>query len=293
MAEENKEALESQNPKEDLKKLKEEKKQLKKEQKEAQKEAKRRAKELAAREAAIPDEDEGGSLSVILVTAIIVAVWIGILCLLVKLDVGGFGSNVLAPLIGDVPVINKILPNSSVTETNNPEAYGGYKSLEEAVEQIKLLERQLEAVKESGDDNTELVADLTAEVKRLKTFEDNQIEFERIKNQFYDEVIYADNGPGPEEYIKYYETMDPTTAQEIYAEVIKKQQEDKEIQEYAQAYSEMKPKEAAGIFEAMTDNLDLAARILGQMEPDDRGKILGVMDPTVAAKITKIMDPES
>ena len=55
----------------------------------------------------------------------------------------------------------------------------------------------------------------------------------------------------------------------------------------------MKPKEAAGIFEAMTDNLDLAARILHVMEPDDRGKILGAMDPTIAAKITKIMDPKS
>ena len=65
------------------------------------------------------------------------------------------------------------------------------------------------------------------------------------------------------------------------------------MKKYAQAYSEMKPKEAAGIFEAMTDNLDLAARILGVMEPDDRGAILGVMDPTIAAKITKIMNPES
>ena len=67
----------------------------------------------------------------------------------------------------------------------------------------------------------------------------------------------------------------------------------KEIEEYAQAYSEMKPKEAAGIFEAMTDDLELAAKILGAMQPDDRGKILGVMDPEVAARITKIMEPES
>ena len=59
------------------------------------------------------------------------------------------------------------------------------------------------------------------------------------------------------------------------------------------AYSSMKPKEAAAIFEAMTDNLDLAARILNAMEAEDRGKILGVMDSEVAAKLTKIMDPES
>ena len=55
----------------------------------------------------------------------------------------------------------------------------------------------------------------------------------------------------------------------------------------------MKPKEAAAIFEEMTDNLALAAKILKVMEPDDRGKILGVMDSEVAAKLTKIMNPES
>ena len=35
-----------------------------------------------------------------------------ILCLLIKLDVGGFGSGVLAPAFKDVPVINKILPEA-------------------------------------------------------------------------------------------------------------------------------------------------------------------------------------
>ena len=50
---------------------------------------------------------------------------------------------------------------------------------------------------------------------------------------------------------------------------------------------------AAEIFEKMTNNLALAAKILGVMEPDDRGKILGVMDSTIAAQITKIMDPDS
>ena len=68
---------------------------------------------------------------------------------------------------------------------------------------------------------------------------------------------------------------------------------EKQIVDYAKAYAAMKPKEAAAIFEAMTDNLDLAARILGVMEADDRGKIMGVMDPEIAAKLTKIMDPES
>ena len=55
----------------------------------------------------------------------------------------------------------------------------------------------------------------------------------------------------------------------------------------------MKPKAAAKIFEEMTDNLELAAKILKTMSADDRGAILGVMDAEVAAKLTKIMNPDS
>ena len=124
-------------------------------------------------------------------------------------------------------------------------------------------------------------------------FEDQQVEFQRIQKEFYDEVVYSDKGPGAEEYKKYYESMDPATAEYIYKQVVTQLQESKEVQDYAAAYSSMKPKQAAAIFEKMTNNLDLAARILKVMSADDRGAILGAMDSEVAAKITKIMDPES
>ncbi len=68
-------------------------------------------------------------MSAFLVIVITVIVWIGILCLLVKLDIGGFGSNVLAPVLKDVPVLNKILPSESVVSTDDEEAYGGYTRL--------------------------------------------------------------------------------------------------------------------------------------------------------------------
>lgn len=293
MAKENLEEKAALDPKAERKRLSDEKKKLKQEQKNQKKEARKRAKELALEEANIVDEDEGGTLSVVIVTTIIIIVWLGILVLLIKLDVGGFGSNVLAPVISDVPVLNKILPESADTEVSDLESYGGYTSLKDAVDQIEKLQLQLEQAQSNLDSDKEEISQLKAEIERLSTFEANQIEFQRIKNEFYEEVVYAENGPGAEEYVKYYETMDPETAQSLYKEVVAKQQETEEVTNYAQAYSEMKPKEAAAIFEEMTNNLDLAARILGVMEADDRGAILGAMDPEVAAKITKIMDPES
>lgn len=273
--------------------LKEEKKKLKQEQKNQRNEARQRAKELALEEANLSGDEESGGFSVFLVTAIIILVWLGIIGLLIKLDVGGFGSQVLAPVLSDVPVLNKILPESEETESTTDEDYGGYSNLKDAVNDVEALKVQLESAQATVNADAEKITELQNEVTRLKTFEDKQLEFQRIKNEFYEEVVYAEKGPGADEYIKYYESMDPETAENLYKEVVKKEAVSDEIKEYAQAYSEMKPKQAAAIFEGMTDNLDLVAKILGVMEPDDRGAILGVMDSTVAAKITKIMDPDS
>lgn len=275
--------------------LKEEKKKLKSEQKEQRKAAKARAKEIASQEADLAEDEEAGSGSVFLVTFVIVLIWIGILCLVVKLDLGGFGSNVLTPVLKDVPVLNLILPKNTQTEVSEEEAanYDGYTSLQEAVDYIKELELELERVKSSNTENSEEVSQLKAEIERLKTFEDSQLEFQKIKTEFYEEVVYADKGPGIEEYQKYYESMDPATAEYLYKQVVGQTEESDEIKDYAQAYSEMKPKQAAAILESMTDNLELAARILKTMDASARGKILGAMDSEIAAKLTKIMDPES
>ena len=275
------------------KQLVEEKKNLKKEQQAQRKEAKRRAREIAKQEDELEDGNEGNSLLTFGATILIVALWLAVICVIIKLDIGGFGSSVVTPILKDVPVLNRILPGNSVTETTNSGAYGGYTSLQDAVDQIKSLELQLEQIQNASSAKDEELDQLKAEVLRLKEFENQQVEFQRIQKEFYDEVVYSDKGPGAEEYKKYYESMDPATAEYIYKQVVTQLQESQEVKDYAAAYSAMKPKQAAAIVDQMTNNLDLAARILKVMSADDRGAILGAMNSEVAAKITKIMDPES
>ena len=274
-------------------KLEMEKKELKQQQREQRKEAKRRAREIARQEEALGEGEESNGLVTFGATILIVVLWLAVICVVIKLDVGGFGSRVLTPVLKDVPVLNRILPGQAVTETTDPDSYGGYTSLEDAVAQIRSLELQLEQAQNESQSKDEELESLRSEVLRLQEFEQRQVEFQRIQTQFYEEVVYADNGPGAEEYQKYYESMDPATEEYIYRQVVAQLEESQEVQDYAEAYSQMKPKEAAGIFEAMTDDLDLAARILGVMSAEDRGNILGQMDPDVAARLTKIMDPES
>ena len=275
------------------KRLKSERAKLKKEEAKQKKDIKKRAKEIAKQEARLSDDEETGGFSAFLLTLIIVFIWVAIICVVIKLDVGGFGSGVLAPVLKDVPVINKILPDGTVTEVEDGGAYGGYKSIEEAVNQIQVLKAELESYKSNSTSDSAQIAELQAEIERLKTFEANQVEFQRIKTEFYEEVVYAENGPGEEAYQKYYEAMDPTTAEYLYKQVALQLEESKAIKEYAQTYSEMDAGDVAKIFEAMTDDLKLVARILSVMNAESRGDILAEMDPTIAAKLTKIMDPES
>lgn len=273
-------------------KIVEEKKNLKKEQKEQKKEAKKRAREIAKQEDALAEQEEGNTLVTFGATLLIVVLWLAVICVIIKMDIGGFGNNIMTPILKDIPVVNKILPGVSMSVTSNPEEYGGYTNLKDAVDQIKKLELQIDNLQVSINTKDEEAKTLKAEIIRLQEFEKKQVEFQRIRTEFYEEVVYADKGPGAEEYAKYYETMDPAMAEYIYKQVVASVQATKEIQDYASAYSQIKPKEAAGIFEKMTDDLNLVAKILNAMNAESRGKILGAMDPTVAAKLTKIMDPE-
>lgn len=272
------------------KRLKDERKKLKADQKAQKKEAKQRAKEISAQESEL--DEEAGGVSVFLVTLVIVVIWIGILCLLVKLDVGGFGSNVLTPVLKDVPVVSKILPSESVVSTDDTESYGGYTSLRQAVDYIRELELELEQAQSSSNTDSAEIDELKAEVERLRTFEDAQLEFDRIRTEFYEEVVYAENGPGIEEYQRYYESIDPTNAEYLYRQVVEQLETDAALADYAQAFAEMEPANAAAILQELTGDMNLAAKILEQLTAEKRGLIMAAMDAEFAARLTRIMDPD-
>lgn len=268
-----------------------EKRQLKKDQKNQRREVKRRAKEIARQEEALGDE-EGNGLVTFVATVFIVILWLAVICVIVKLDIGGFGSTVLAPIFRDVPVISKILPSTAVTETNDPESYGGYSSLQEAVAYIKELEREVERYQNASNSKDSDLEILRAEVQRLQEFEKAQVEFQRIQNEFFEEVVYSEKGPGAEEYRKWYEAMNPSTAESLYRQVVVQLEESTAFQEYARTFASMKPKAAAQVMEEMTD-LNQVARILKALSAEERGDIMNQMSSDFGARVATIMDPDT
>lgn len=271
--------------------IKNEKQKLKRDQKNQRREVKRRAKEIARQEEALGDED-GNGLVTFGATVFIVILWLAVVCVIVKLDIGGFGSSVLTPLLKDVPVLNKILPGSAMTETTDPESYGGYSSLPEAVEYIRELELEVERLQTASNAKDADLETLKAEVRRLQEFEKAQVEFQRIQNEFFEEVVYSDKSPGAEEYRKWYEAMNPTTAESLYKQVVIQLEESKKFQDYARSFEQMKPKAAAQVLEEMTD-LNRVARILWALNADSRADIMNQMTPEFAAKVATIMDPNT
>ncbi|MDR0949053.1 MAG: hypothetical protein LBM69_06030 [Lachnospiraceae bacterium] len=266
-------------------KLEEEKRKLKVDRAQT----KKRAKEIAKQESALSEEEnKGNGVITFFATVFIVAVWLAVMVIVVKLDVGGFGSNVLAPIIGDIPVLNRILPEG--TSTSDPSANVDISQLQRENE---LLKQQLSAAQSSAGTTTQQIEELRAEVNRLRQFEDKQVEFQRIQTQFYEEVIYAQNGPGPEAYREYFEEMDEETAQFLYKQVVEQDAIDATLQDFVDTYAKMDPEQAAAIFEEMTDNMSLVADILNAMSPEERGSILAEMLPANAARLTKLLDPVS
>lgn len=239
------------------------------------------------------EEKKGSKLSSVLIGIIIVIVWLAILCALIKFDVGGFGSSVMYPIFKDVPVINKILPDVAETSEEESEKYP-YKSLADAIKYIKELEVEIQEDEEKIAEYEDTIADLQAEIERLKQFETEQEEFNKLKEQFYNEVVFGDHALDYDYYKQYYESIDPEYAEKLYKQVVAEYLKDERYQELADAYSAMKPKKAAAALYEMTGDLDKVVAILQCMEVEPRAAILDALsdvDAVFCGKITVLLAP--
>ncbi len=234
------------------------------------------------------EKGKGSKIIAAVIGLVIVIIWLAIFAVLIKLDVGGFGSSILRPLLKDVPVINKILPEVSDEQLAYENDYP-YKSMDDAIARIKELELENEELKTNGSGNSDRIKELEAEVARLKVFEDNQLAFEDRVKDFEKNIVFGDKAPDIEEYKAYYESINPTNAEEIYRQVVEQMQIAESIQQKADIYKKMKPDAAAAVLQDMTADIDLVAQMLLCMKPAESSAILAEMDSIMAAKITKKM----
>ncbi|MBQ1193019.1 MAG: hypothetical protein IIX45_02740 [Lachnospiraceae bacterium] len=238
----------------------------------------------------IKNEKKSSKIKTVFIGIAFLVVWLAIFAVLIKLDVGGFGSSVMRPIFKDVPIINAILPEDKTEGTGEYP----YKSLADAITYIKELEKDLQEANEQISANAEVIAELNSELERLKYFEENQQEFEKLKQQFYDEVVFGEDAITYDNYKIYYESINPDYAETLYKQVLEKYMYDERYKELAEAYSNMKPKKAAAALYEMTGDLDKVVLILKNMETDSRAAILDALsdiDAVFCGKITVMLAP--
>jgi flagellar motility protein MotE (MotC chaperone) len=86
----------------------------------------------------------------------------------------------------------------------------------------------------------------------------------------------------------YFENMDPENSKAIYEKIIKEQQIDENVKQYAKVIENMDAGAAAAVFEQMGfDSIDKIAETLKAMSKEGASEILESMSPDFAAKVVE------
>ena len=243
---------------------------------------------MAKKDKVVAEGSESGGSRVVtaLIALVIVLIWLAVFGFLIKLDVGGIGSNILYPVLKDVPVVNKILPEVS-EEKQAEEGNYQYTTLKSANARIKELESQLASASGTTTANSDYISELEAEVKKLKRYKDDQDAFEKRVQEFDEKVVYNKNAPDISEYKAYYDEINPENAEKLYKQVVTDLEYSAKTQELASYYSKMEPASAARTLSEMAEDLNLVCDIIEHMGEKQAAAILQELDPDYAAQITK------
>jgi flagellar motility protein MotE (MotC chaperone) len=234
----------------------------------------------------LDNESKGSKAVTALIAIIIILIWLAVFAFLIKLDIGGIGSNVLYPVLKDVPVVNKILPEAS-EEQQASEGNYKYNTLKSANARIKELERRLESETGTTTANSDYIAEMEAEIRKLRRYKNEQDAFAKRVLEFDEKVVFTDNAPDINEYRAYYEQIAPENAERIYRQVLDRLQSSERAKELATLYAGMEPAAAAQMITNLNEELDLVCDILRNMKESNASAIMQELDSTYAAQITK------
>ncbi|MBE5934349.1 MAG: hypothetical protein E7262_00980 [Lachnospiraceae bacterium] len=227
---------------------------------------------------------KGDIITTIILILLMIIIILGAFALVVKYDIAGFGSNVMRPILKDVPVLKVILPEEEKEETDSNYPY---KTLDEAVVDIQKMQYEIDKLKKENADNKNKVEDLTKENSKLKKIEKEIEAFESRVKDYENEVVFGENALDISEYQKYYEQIDPERAEELYKQVIFKVSAEEKAKQLSNTYSKMDAGAAAAALEELDDSIALVCDVLLDMSEKNRAAIMDEMTPEFAAKVTK------
>ena len=232
-------------------------------------------------------EESSGKFGTFLIIVLFLLIWVTVLALLVKLDVGGLGTT-LRPYLKNVPVVSLMLPSVPDEQIQWEENYP-YKNMDEAVTEVETLRKQVEELTKENSDYAIENAKLKAENTRLKNFENDVIEFEERVKRFDQYVVFNDKAPDVSVYKEFYESIEPENAERLYQYVVELIQYDEAVVTQAELFANMKPGQAAEALQEMTADIGFITKVLLAMKKDNATEIMNKMDALFVARVMQRM----
>lgn len=223
------------------------------------KQLKQQKKDMEKEIASLHGDGFGNKLKGVLIFFMVIILFLVLLAGMVKTDIGGFGSGVLAPVIGNISGLNKILPAKSLAAAGAATTAADTSTTDSSSADASVTGTPTQVTQSA--DNTQAAANATS--------------------------IANTPTPSAAPAASASPTSNTQTNTQSAADV--QAAEETKLADYVAAYSKMDAKSAASILGNMTGNLHLVAKILTNMSASKRADILANMDINIASKLTVLM----
>jgi flagellar motility protein MotE (MotC chaperone) len=231
---------------------------------------------------------------ILITLAVIIIVLTGMLFLIIHNNVNGLADKYREGISG-VPLLSSFLPSKdtvSLDKLSKKELVDKYNEIlaekTELVSKLEKADNDIEKLKKTEDEYNKMKSEIDGTKSDLKA---QQAELDKKKSELDDykkqiDTIIA-NGD-TKAFSQYYEKVDPDTAKQIYADIVKQDQTDAQVKKFAQLYATMDASSAAQIFEKMgSTKIDMIAETLMAMNKEASSAILAAMTPSFSAKLTE------
>ncbi|MCL2236289.1 MAG: hypothetical protein FWB98_07620 [Defluviitaleaceae bacterium] len=238
----------------------------------------------------------GKKSKVWLVILLVFVVLVGGFTALVVFDVFGLRTNVVNPLLSNVPIIGGLFEQEIDPETGLPvQAYDPSATLEALEARILELEGDLEqalannlSIAEERDVLYITVNEHELENERLRELEEYHLEFLASRAQFEREVAEGNE----DAFVEFFATMHPELAEEIYNEIMAGRALDEQWQNYLSSWGSTAPVNVARVVELMaTTDMPMIARVMTYLPVNQRTAIFNNLSPDTLAALYRQMYP--
>ena len=234
-------------------------------------------------------------LTVAAIVVIIAVVIGGVFYYIIRNNIGGAAER-YRPAIQGIPLLRRALPEAedpldpkNMTQAQLIEKYNEFRKENAG------LEKQLEDATAKGKEylgyKDELDKIKLEDEKKQQEAKDREAALDKKEADLKEMELNLGKlaASGDKEGFKaYFEKLDPETAEQLYAEILKEEETAADVKKFAGVYAEMDEAAAAAIFEQLgTGKIDMTAETLKAMSKKDSAEIIESMDPDFAAKVTE------